>query len=240
MYAWRCSFLLQLAAFGALCQSFETASIKPADPAANGSSMGGTPGMMKMENVSLKDWIEVAFGLKDFSLVGPAWLESARFNVMAKGPVASTREQISAMLQNLLVERFKLAYHRESKVMPAYALVVDKKGAKLKPSSEGQMGTNTSMGRIARIDAKHVTMADFADSLSQQLDRPVKDLTGITGTYDVKLEWAPDSSAAERENPNAVSIFAALQDQAGLRLEARKLPIDILVVDSIERQPTDN
>jgi uncharacterized protein (TIGR03435 family) len=141
MYTWRCSALLALAALVAPCQpSFETASIKPADPAANGSSMRGTPGLMTMANFSLKDWIKVAFGLKDFSLVGPAWLESAHFNVTAKGRPASTREEISAMLQNLLEERFKLAYHRESKVLPAYALVADKKGAKLKPSPEGEMG----------------------------------------------------------------------------------------------------
>jgi len=240
MYAWRCSLVLALAALGAQCQSFETASIKPADPAANGGSMSGTPGMMRMENFSLKDWIQIAFGLKDFSLVAPAWLESAHFNVTAKGPSASTREETSAMLQNLLVERFKLAYHRESKVLPAYALVLDKKGLKLTPSPEGEMSCSTNMGRVARVTAKHATMAELADLLSHQLDRPVKDLTGITGAYDVKLEWTPDNSAAERENPNAISIFSALQDQAGLRLEARKLPVDILVVDSIQRQPTDN
>jgi uncharacterized protein (TIGR03435 family) len=237
----RVALLLLLAAVGAPCQpAIEAASIKPSNSVSGDSSMHGSPGQVTMENISLKQWIEVAFGLKDFTLAGPDWLESARFNVAVKmSSPPTTREQFATVLRTLLIERFKLVYHNESKVVPAYALVVDKKGLKLTASPEGEMKSNTSVGALARITATHATMEELADVLSEQLDRPVKDMTGITGAYDVKLVYAPETSAT-KENSTAASIFAALQEQAGLRLEGRKLPVKILVVDSIQRQPTEN
>jgi uncharacterized protein (TIGR03435 family) len=227
-------------------QSFEVASIKPADPSAYGSSARSTPGQFVMENMSLKEWMEIAFDVKDFSLAGPPWLDSARFNVTARAPEPAAKWAVTqAMLRNLLVERFKMAFHREPKMLPAYVLVVDKKGLKLTPSTATEGNSNTSEGRVVRITATHVTLADLADMLSQQLRGPVKDSTGLTGYYNVKLQYAPyDAAASEsarsKEDNPASSVFAALQEQAGLKLETRKTQVDILVIDYIERQPSEN
>lgn len=226
--------------------SFEAASIKPGNPSADGSSARSTPGMFVMENMSLKEWMELAFDVKDFSLVGPPWLDSARFNVTARSsdPAAKWADT-QAMLRNLLVERFKMAFHREPKLLPAYVLVVDKKGLKLTPSTATKGNSNMNEGRVVRITATHVTVADLAEMLSHQLHGPVKDLTGLTGYYDVKLQYAPfdngiGESGRSKEDTPASTVFAALQEQAGLRLETRKTQVDILVIDHIERQPTEN
>ena len=184
---------------------------------------------------------EVAFQLKDYSLSAPAWLDSARFDIAAKIPEGAAHERFPEMVQNLLIDRFKLAYHRESKVMPALVLVVDKKGLKVKPVADrGQHGSSTSYGRLT---ANQLTMARLAEVLSRELDRPVEDRTGVSGLYDITLRFVPDNArpTARPEDPSASSsIFAALQEQAGLRLETRKLPVEILVVDHIERRPTEN
>ena len=148
------------------------------------------------------------------------------------------------MLQTLLVERFKLAFHHESKMLPAYALIVDKKGAKIQPvSSDGQSGTSSGRGRLA---GTKVSMAEFADQLSRQVDRPVQDLTALPGVFNFKLEWTEDNrpvtpgDGAPAESALGPSIYVALQEQLGLKLEGRKLPIQILVIDHIERVPTEN
>lgn len=219
--------------------AFEVAAIKPADPNANGSSTHSNFGRITMENVSLKDCIERAFSVKNFSLSGPPWLDSARFNIVAKPPDGTPREQFNAMLQTLLADRFKLAFHRETKVMPAYALLVEKKGLKVQPVETGPDG-GWSTGR-GRADVIHITMPQIADFLSQLVDRPVKDMTGVAGRFDFKLRWTPEGADPATADPSVPSsIFTALQEIAGLKLEPQRLPIEILVVDRIDRQPTEN
>jgi len=224
---------------------FEVAAIKPADPAATGTSTHMMRGQLVMENVSLKECVERAFHVKDYSLAGPSWLDSARFNIVAKPPEGAPREQFDEMLQTLLAERFGLMYHRESKILPAFALVVDKKGLKLKPVQANVQGGGWSMGR-GRLTANQLTMRAFAEMLSLHLNHPVKDMTGLSEAYTIKLVYVPDDAPATEAPavvdgiPAASSIFAALQEQAGLRLETQKLAIDILVVDRMERQPTEN
>ena len=237
--------LLAVAAFGQDTESarpaFEVASIKPADPKANGSSTNFRGTQMVMENLSLKDFIERAFFLKDYSLSGPPWLDSARFDIVAKFPIGAPRDQSELMLQTLLAERFKLEYHRESKVLQAFALVVDRKGLKVAPAQDGKPGGGWSMGR-GQIAANHLTMSGVADLLARHLNVPVEDRTGVAGMFDFKLRFVPDDAPADApvDKLAASSIFAALQEQAGLKLESRKLPVQILVVDHIERQPVGN
>lgn len=144
---WRCSVLITVAAWVSAQPAFEVASIKPADPNANGTYTRSDPDRLTLENVSLKDCIERAFEVKDFSLVAPAWLDSARFNIVAKAPARTTRQQVNAMLQRLLIDRFHLTFHRETKVMPAYALVVDKRGLKIE-QTEGARGVAWARHRI--------------------------------------------------------------------------------------------
>jgi len=244
--------------------AFEVASVKPAPPPSEGKfmvQMGGDPGMVDYKNVSLKTLIARAHEMKDYQVSGPDWLDSARFDVVAKIPPNTPPGQVPQMLQTLLAERFKLTAHREQKVMPVYAMVVGKNGPKLKPV-EGESGgrMRMSIGPRGRQMSGPATMSALAGGLSQMLDRPVVDLTELKGTYDIDLEWVPDeregggmmakmkamAEAASTDphgdplGPNGLSLFGALQERLGLRMEARKSPVDIVVVDSAQQVPTEN
>jgi uncharacterized protein (TIGR03435 family) len=242
------------------------ASVKPAAPPANPSQlkveMGGDPGMVDYKNVALKTVIARAYRMKEYQISGPDWLETARFDILAKVPPNAPKGQIPLMLQNLLAERFKLTVHREPKVMPVYAMVVGKNGLKVKPmEGEPEGSMSSSFSPKGRAFSGQMTLAALAAALSQMLDRPVVDLSGITGTYDIALEWVPDEHESgaltkmrimggpaggggeahgETSEPNGPSIFGALQEKLGLRLEGRKSPVDILVVDGAEKVPTEN
>lgn len=231
--------------------AFEVASIKPNKSGTGNSSTHTSRGEIRFENVSLKRLIERAYDLKDYSLSAPEWLESERFDIVAKPPAkpGGTRGvEYKPLLQSLLVERFKLAYHREPKTIPAYALVVAKGGSKLQPVERGGE-SGTSSGRT-RITGVKVSMDEIADQLAQQLDKPVQNLTGIDGVFSYKLEWTADEEPAPPKPdggqpatanvPAGPSLFSALQEQLGLKLEARRLPVEILVVDHVERAPTEN
>jgi len=232
------------AALAAAClhaqPAFEVASIKPADPNANGTSIHSTPDRLTLENISLKDCIEQAFDVKDFSLAGPGWLDSARFNITAKASGEVPRKQLDIMLRSLLLDRFKLTFHHEWKVMPAFALRIGPKGLKLKPDSPGRSGWGNGRGRL---DGIKLSMPGVADLLAEFVNRPVKDMTGASGVFTFKLRWNPEATAAGEPPPDPAlpnSVFTALEEQAGLKLEARRLPVEILVVDHIERRPTAN
>jgi len=244
----------------AAAPAFEVASVKPAPPPTAGKfmvQMGGDPGMVDYKNVSLKSVIARAYEMKEFQVSGPDWLDSARFDILAKTPPNTPREKIPAMLRNLLAERFQLAAHPEQKVMPAYVMLVGKTGFKLKPvdgETEGQM--RMTIGPRGRQMSGPTTIG----SLAQIMDRPVMDLTEIKGTYNIDLEWVPDeregvgilakmkamAEAASTDphgdplGPNGLTLFGALQEKLGLRLESRKSPVDIVVVDSVRQAPTEN
>jgi uncharacterized protein (TIGR03435 family) len=152
------------------------------------------------------------------------------------------------MVQQLLAERFKLAVHWETKELPVYALVIAKGGAKLAASTVKDDGTNISSGN-GRMTAKGVTMEKLTQSLTQilstELGRVVIDKTGIEGKYDLALTWSPEKNSAAMANasnegsPRGPSIFTALQEQLGLKLESKKGPLEALVIDHIE-QPSEN
>src|SRR5262249_41996432 len=155
-------------------------------------------------------------------------------------------------LQTLLTDRFKLAVHREQKLMPAYALVAGKNGPKLH-EADAEAGLRISMGPKGRQLNGKVSLARLADALSNWVDRPVLDMTGIKGIYDIDLEWTPDEGqpgapvlapGGEAGRPevgrDGPSIFTAVQEKLGLKLEGRKSPAEIIVVDHAERAPTEN
>ena len=288
--------------------TFEVASVKPAAPiAGNGIIVmmrGGPgtpdPGQITYTNVTVKNVLMSAYGVKSFQISGPGWLDSERYDIVAKLPRGATKAEFMAMLQNLLAERFKLTLHREKKDLPMYALVVGKNGPKMKasvddaatPKAGGSAdGPTATMGRItvgkdgfpvlpgrgatsimlmngnARMTASKQSMATLAEMLSSQLDLPVVDRTGLTGDYDFTFYFAPDGLAGMRlpaglppppnaptageggpgmpaasapdaqSNPN---LFAAVQEQLGLKLEQRKGPVDLLVIDHLEKAPIEN
>jgi uncharacterized protein (TIGR03435 family) len=229
---------------GALEQSpasFEVASIRPNLSDRSGSSTNTTPGGRLVEtNISVKMLMESAFGAAGFQIAGgPGWLDTARYDITAKADTSKEigDEELQPMLQNLLADRFALKYRRETRDLPIYSLVVAKTGAKLiGHTGEGDPSTEVhKQSGMASIAGKKISMAHFALILARQLDRTVIDNSGLTGEYDLRLEWAPDQ-ATESTEP---SIFAALQEQLGLKLESTKGPVDVIVIDRLER-PSEN
>jgi len=214
---------------------FEVASIKPATANQTSGSSGITTGHGRVtaSNVTLKRCIMGAFGLGPNVIAGgPGWLDSDRFEIIAKSERDDGDKALMLMLRTLLADRFKLSVHREMRTVAALVLESAKNGPKLEKAEDGAASTNNGRGLI---DARVITMSRFAEVLSRQMDLPVVDNTGLKGTFNLKLEWAPQN---EKTN-SGPSVFTALQEQLGLRLESRKMPIEVLVVDHAEK-PSEN
>lgn len=241
---------------------FEVASVKRMERGMIHNSMG--PGTVTLKGDPLKIVLMEAFKVKAYQIVGPSWLDEDCFDIVAKMPEGATSDQIPAMLQALLVERFKLAAHKEDRPSPVYALVVGKSGPKFQEASTNfrRMGPDSGLMffRVgtARGFKGSMTMATLAHFLANSLDRPVQDFTGLKGTYDIDLSWAPDptidrpsrfseatraaSADAGADLPAAptATVFTALRDSLGLRLEPRKEQVEMLVIDHVERVPIEN
>lgn len=218
-------------------RNFEVASIRPNQ--AGGDSRGTTTlpgGLFKATNVSLRLLISRAYGLPEAQIEGgPGWMDSETYDINAKAdtPLEMTREEARPSLQALLAERFRLRIHQESKQGAIYSLVVAKGGAKFKEHvGEGRSGISSSTGSgKAAIEGRKTTMARLVEYLSGQAGRLVVDNTGLHGEYDFRVEWTTD----EARGALGPSIFTALQEQLGLRLDATKGPIDFIVIDQAEK-----
>jgi uncharacterized protein (TIGR03435 family) len=234
---------------------FETASVKPTDRCIFRNSVDA--GMVAFDGYSLKSFLREAFKVNMDQIIGPSWLDSDCFTIIAKIPEGATKEQLPAMLQALLVERFKLSVHKESRPRPGYALVMDKKGPKVKESDLNSPSVREHAGQVAfgfgmglqkgRIKGD-MTMAALAHRLSTTMHAPVQDLTELKGTYAIDLSWAEsdagndpatDSSAG---SPAAAtgSIFSSIHDLLGLKLERDKQQVEMVLIDHIERVPSEN
>jgi uncharacterized protein (TIGR03435 family) len=212
-----------------------------------------------------------AFKVKTDQIVGPSWLDSDSdcFTIDATMPRGTASDQLPAMLQALLVERFKLVFHKESKLRAGYALVVDKNGPKLRESDPNSPSARAHAGEVtfgASPTASQIkgsmTTASLARFVSHNLDAPVEDATGLKGKYDIDISWAPDWSiekkgrfAQEYEvaHPDSADntaslpiggpkedIFTSFRNSLGLRLERRKESVEVIVIDHIEHIPTAN
>jgi len=235
---------------------FEVASVKRTDRCFAGNP-SIDPGSVTLKGVPLKGVLMEAFKVQMDRIEGPSWLETDCFEISAKIPEGATRDQLPAMLQALLTERFGLAAHKEDRPRPGYALVVDKGGPKAKQDDPktnfmgaGHAG-QTLFGAAGHGRLKGVmSMAALARSLSISAYGPVQDLTGLTGNYDIDLTWAPDPAiepggvgatpSADTPAAPGADLFAALRDQLGLRLERRQMQVQFLVIDHIARIPTEN
>jgi uncharacterized protein (TIGR03435 family) len=231
--------------------AFEVASVKPNKTGLRGGQLNTDPGRLTITNVSLRTCIKAAFGLQNYQLSGgTASIEDELYDIDAKAGGSVGDDQLMLMLRRLLADRFKLKFHRESKEMQGYALVVAKNGPKLHEVEPA--GKGWSRNRVGGIDGQEVSLARLAEILAGRLGHPVVERTGIKGVFDLKLSWAPDSAtvgntAENKEapavdsmsDPSGPSIFSALQEQLGLRLEARKVPAEIIVIDHLER-PSEN
>ena len=243
--------------------TFEVASVKPAAPRTNerfSSAIGGDPGRIDYRNVSIKMMIMQAYSVEDYQVDGPGWLATTGYDVVATYPVGTPKDQVNHMLQALLGERFHLAFHREPREQSVYALVVAQNGPKLTESrSEDSFYTM----RGGHLEAKRYTIAGLVSALALAVDRPIVDHTGLSGVYDITLDFEFDRSLArvpvrpgggagqaaatrtgggssDSSGPAGPTIFSALQDQLGLKLERRKAPLDTLVVDHADRTPLEN
>ncbi|HKA01146.1 MAG TPA: TIGR03435 family protein [Candidatus Solibacter sp.] len=226
-----------IAAFGG-AQSFEVASVRPAKnrEAKGAYGVGGGNGArVTAININLLSLIERAFNLREYQVAGQD-LKNSRYDIKARLPGSVGRTGIEPALQALLTDRFKMEFHREKKELPYYELVVGKGGEpKLKASTDSR----PSFQIRGLYKARGQTMAGLCEILSRTLERVVVDGTGLTAKYDFVLDYAPgDPHFADPAG--AKSIFTAVQEQLGLKLESRKGPVDVFVIDKIEKTPTAN
>lgn len=230
--------------------AFEVASIRASAPQPMGTSntsFSSDGAMVRSSYLSLEDYVRIAYRMRDFQVKAPSWAKSTRFDIQAKIPNGLSRENVPEMLQSLLAERFDLAVHRESQKLPVIALVVAKNGPRLVPTQVS--AANRSLGRSGgtfgrRVKLRYATLADLAQAISPYSDRPVVDRTGISGNYDFDLTYSSDAASdsatpAGADSEAAVSLPEALK-KYGLELKVRKAPVEVLVVDHIDKAPTDN
>ncbi len=234
------TFLLLAIAVVAHAQmlTFDVASIKPNLSGSHSSGAGTDPGgKFSASNLTLRELIAYAYLIRDFQVTrGPGLLDSDRYDIQAKAntPKEMTRQEVAPYLQSLLAERFQLKLHRETKEGSVYQLMIAKGGPKLKlhVGTGGMTGISGSSGAgVASIEGSKVSMDRLADHLAGKADRPVIDKTGLTGEYDLRLEWSTEQNGVS----SGPSIFTALQEQLGLKVESAKGPVEIIVVDSAER-----
>jgi uncharacterized protein (TIGR03435 family) len=227
-------FILLAAHALAQAPAFEAATIKPSKDTPGHSGSHSRTGMIMLSGQTLKGLICSAYRVKDFQVSGgPKWLDQDRYDVNAKAEGAAEGERLLQMLQTLLADRFQLVIHREQKIAPAYALVLAKSGMKIKPV-EGAEGSKSRGGK-GELEVKGMTMADLADYLSKRVGTLVADQTGTTGAFDFKLQWSTEGNADDSQ----AALFSALQSEIGVKVESRKLPMDLIVVDKAEK-PSEN
>lgn len=220
--------------------AYEAASIKVNDSGSGSNSSHGTKGQVVFTNQSLHRLIERAYNVAPFQVSGPDWLDTVRFDIAAKYPSETQNDDRPAMLRTLLEDRFKLAVHRETRSLPGYALVVAKGGLKLKPvDATGGSGNDHNGGKIEVMKAERNSMAQVADWLARTMKETVVDKTGIDGVYTFELRWTRDDLVTDGVD-TAPTLATAIQETLGLRLQAQKVPVEVVVVDHIERIPIEN
>jgi uncharacterized protein (TIGR03435 family) len=251
----------QTAAVASVPAVFEVSTIKLSHAASSGSRSSYKDGRFSASNITLKNIIQYsAYEVPELRILdGPKWLGSERFDIEAKADSSLSarletlgrdqrRAELHAMVQQLLADRFKLKVHWETRELPVYDLVVGRKGSLLQETKAAGQNIHASTGEFT---AKGLTLAQFAQALAQELSRElgrvVVDKTGIMGRYDATLTWTPeegetpisrgtDGGAAADAGP---TIFTAIQEQLGLKLESAKGPVQVLVIDQVE-MPTEN
>jgi uncharacterized protein (TIGR03435 family) len=225
--------------------TYEAASIKINDSGSNSSSSNGSKGQIVITNDPLHRLIERAFDVRPYQVIGPQWLETVRFDIVAKYPPEIDNPARILMMRSLLEDRFKMAIHRETRDLPGYALVVAKGGFKLKPVEAGGSSTSSNgQGRVNDFTATKTSMDELAAYVANSMREVVVDKTGIDGAYDFQLHWTRDdqvSAGADASPSNPLpTLPMALQDVLGLRLQPQKVPVEVIVVDHIERTPIEN
>lgn len=243
--------------------AFDTVSIRQNKSGERNYGVQSPPNGLILSNCPIKVFVVFAFGTKspDFVVGMPGWTETARFDITAKLdddsfavlqklPRADAMEARMRMMQQILIDRFGLKAHHEQKELPAYALVIDKGGPKLAeadPTKIRNPSAEYHPGRSATHDGEFtgqaISMDDLARMLSGRVDRQTINQTGLTGRYDISMKWTPMRTPEGNPTPDPegarVSIFPALREQLGLKLEPTRAPFDTIVVDQMD-MPTEN
>ena len=243
---------------------FAVSTVKISKTGESGSGANMHNGTFTARNVALKNLMQYqAYGIPQQRIFGgPKWLDSTRFDIEAKPDSSVADElhklgpeqrhlQIQAMFQQLLADRFKLVVHWETRELPVYALVAAKNGPALQKTTLPEGGSDISSNN-GRLTAKGVSMEELCkvltEDLSRDIGRVVIDKTGIAGRYDVAIKWTPETDAAAPNSgadatatapDSGPSIFTAMQEQLGLKLESAKGPVQVLVIDHVE-MPAEN
>jgi uncharacterized protein (TIGR03435 family) len=232
---------------------FEVATIKPSNPAAQGKLLTIKGRQVLTINTSLSDLISYAYGLHTRQVVGgPSWMGSDKYDITGQpeGQGMPNQNQMRTMIRALLEDRFKLTTHRETRELPAYALVVGPGGPKMTKNDSNPNGLPGLLFRgLGVLPATNATMGDFAGVMQLAvLDRPVIDRTGLQGRWDFTLTWTPDETQfasfgvriPTSTDPNAPPVlFTAVQEQLGLKFDSVRAPVEVLVVDRVEK-PSEN
>jgi uncharacterized protein (TIGR03435 family) len=241
---------------------YDVASIKPGKPGMGSTLLFRLDGLTA-NRMTLKALLREAYGIENDQIVGaPSWVNTQTYDIEAKVDAADaaalerlSEDQRKLMFQSFLAERFQLKVHRETKEL-SIALVIAKNGPKLREAKPGDTypdgikGPDGKPGGHAgmmmwgsgRLTGQGISIASMVPPLTQQLGRTVLDKTGLTGRYDVELRWTPDDTSTPATGPDsgtaaespAPSIFTALQEQLGLKLESRKAPVEVLVIDHVQ------
>jgi uncharacterized protein (TIGR03435 family) len=228
--------------------SFEVASIKRNTLANQQVMMVAEPnGRLTATSITLAFLIRTAYHLQDSQIVGgPKWLSSDRFDILAKGDPDAFFANLGPMMQSLLADRFKLAVHRDARELPVFALVVaeadGRLGPRLRPTQcpePPRAPCATISNGVGRLTFRAIPMGQIVQFLSPSTERVVIDRTRLSGNFDVDLEWTPDvvQRSAGADVPTIAagpSIFTAVREQLGLRLEATNAPVEVLVIDHVE------
>jgi uncharacterized protein (TIGR03435 family) len=223
--------------------AFEIASVKAGTPGPERIEVG--PGSVTMRNVRLPGCIRWAYSVREDQVSGPAWMNDVWFEITGKAAGPATPMELRTMMQTLLAERFKLTLHRQTKEMSALVMTVSKGGHKMKAvETEGSPSFQT--GKL-NLTGSGALLSQLTDFLSKEIRFPIIDQTGLTGRFDYFLDinaYVTEEMKKEGNNgppPDAPTIVAmALQSQLGLKLDSKKAPVEILIIDTLDKTPTEN
>jgi uncharacterized protein (TIGR03435 family) len=227
--------------------AFEVAAVKVSHEPPGSTASKSTPGSLWMRGMTLRACIAMAYGVKELQVVGgPKWLDSERYDIDAKASSPAKGTELWVMLQTLLAGRFQVALHRETRISSGCVLLSVKAGVKMHAAEPGKLGMSSHNGHMI---AEKASMADLAKDLSRRWGVEVEDATGLTSVYDFQLDLperdrnnaAPSADSSDASDPAsyATALSHALEDQLGLKLQERKVPLEVLVVDHAEK-PMEN
>ena len=221
---------------------FDVATVKPADPNSSRRGFMSDGHRIFCENETVDDIVSFAYGVHARQIVeGPGWLSADKFDVDGVPDLVGVPnlKQMEAMYRDLLASRFNLTLHHETREIAVYGLQVGKGGPKLAKSlgdPNGLPDQTFAQWNSQLIDLRetNATLAEFAQNMGIVLDKPMVDQTGLTGRFDFTLRWTPDTARADEPNAEP-GLFTAIQEQLGLKLEATKAPVDVLVIDHVDK-----